>query len=538
MSRVTSFSEWLLRQAFIWGGLASLAFYALVIRGAGDGSFLDRYFAGHPIAYCTTALFFIGAAALVIKLLGLMMQFATIDTVRLSDAGPQGEHVERASCLLDQLDNASAAMQDSYLVRRLREAVSYVHRKGSADTIEHHLRHLEETDFARMHHGYALVRIILSTIPILGFLGTVIGITLAIAKLNLSGEAMDQSLPAVVAGLSVAFDTTALALSLSTVLLFAKFCVERVEIRLLSAVDESASRQLIGRFEMFGSENDPHLASVRRMSEELLTTVQAGMVEQASQFKKSFDRSSKQWSELLSDTASTLDEALSGAVIEGMSRHAQTLNDGVQKQAATLEDTLIRHAELMNEGIQQYTTALTTGLEEHRIALTDGEQQLAAALTTGLEEHRIALTKAEQQLAQENRRHLGDVEAAVGEAMLVATNRQEKLIKQSETLLKEMQTALVEAAGSTVAQQEQLIKQGDIMLQVVEATGQVKQLEDALNSNLKALAGSHNFEQTVAGLSAALQILSVHLVGKPLESASEIELAHKQQSGTQPSKAA
>jgi hypothetical protein len=122
--------------------------------------------------------------------------------------------------------------------------------------------------------------------------------------------------------------------------------------------------------------------------------------------------------------------------------------------------------------------------------------------------------------------------------MLVATNRQEKLIKQSETLLKEMQTALVEAAGSTVAQQEQLIKQGDIMLQVVEATGQVKQLEDALNSNLKALAGSHNFEQTVAGLSAALQILSVHLVGQPLETASDIELAHKQQSGTQPSKAA
>ncbi|MGI9428624.1 MAG: MotA/TolQ/ExbB proton channel family protein [Bythopirellula sp.] len=517
MSRVTSFSEWLLRQAFIWGGLACLGFYALVIRGAGDGSFLDRYFAGHTIAYCTTALFFIGVAALVIKLLGLMMQFATVDRVRLADAGPQGEHVEGASSLLDQLDNTSAAMQDSYLVRRLREAVSYVQRKGSADTIEQHLRHLEETDFARMHHGYALVRIILSTIPILGFLGTVIGITLAIAKLNLSGEAMDQSLPAVVAGLSVAFDTTALALSLSTVLLFAKFCVERVEIRLLAAVDASAARQLIGRFQLLGTESDPHLASVRRMSEELLTTVQAGMIEQATQFKKSFDRSSKQWSELLSDTATTLDEALSGAVVEGMSRHAQALNDGVQKQAATLEDTLIRHAELMNEGIQQHT----------------------AALTNGLEEHRIALTEAEQQLAQENRRHLGDVEAAVGEAMLVATNRQEKLIKQSETLLKEMQTALVEAAGSTVAQQEQLIKQGDIMLQVVEATGQVKQLEDALNSNLKALAGSHNFQQTVSGLSAALQILSVHLVGKPLETASEIELAHKQrQSDSQPSKAA
>ena len=495
MSRVTSFSEWLLRQAFIWGGLACLAFYALVVRTAGEGSFLERYFAGHPVAYCATALFSIGAAALVIRLLGLALQFATLESVRLPNDATGAQNIDQTPSLLAKLGEVSATMQESYLVRRLRDALQYVQRKGSADSLEQQLRHLEDLDLSRMHHGYALVRIILSTIPILGFLGTVIGITLAIAKMNLSGEAMDQSLPAVVAGLSVAFDTTALALSLSTVLLFAKFCVERVEIRLLSSVDANVAHQLVGRFEQLGTENDPHLASVRLMSEELLSSVKTGMQEQATLLKSAFETTSKQWSDILSDTASTLDETLSGAVVEGMTHHATALNQGVQKQASDLEQVLLRHADLLNEGLVLHSTALT---------------------------------EAEQQLAQENRRHLGDVEAAVGEAMLVATNRQEKLIKQSETLLKEMQTALIEAAGTTVAQQEQLIKQGDILLQVVEATGQVKQLEDALNSNLNALAGSHNFQQTVAGLSAALQLMSVHLVGQPLELASEIELAHEQ----------
>jgi len=528
VSRVTSFSEWLLRQAFIWGGLVCLAFYALVVRSAGEGSFLERYFAGHPVAYCTTILFCMGVAALVIKILGLTLQFATLESVRLPDETSGTQKVEETPGLLAILGNASAAMQESYLVRRLRDALQYVQRKGSADTLESQLRHLEDVDLSRMHHGYAMVRIILSTIPILGFLGTVIGITLAIAKLNLSGEAMDESLPAVVAGLSVAFDTTALALSLSTVLLFAKFCVERVEISLLSSVDANVSRQLVGRFEQLGTENDPHLASVRRMSEELLSSVQSGMQEQAKQFKNAFDASSKQWSGILNDTASTLDEALSGAVVEGMTHHATMLNEGVQQQAADLEQVLLRHADLLNEGLVHHATVIDEGLSQHTTALTTGIEEHQIALTVGLEEHRIALTEAEQQLAQENRRHLGDVEAAVGEAMLVATNRQEKLIKQSETLLKEMQTALVGAAGTTVAQQEQLIKQGDILLQVVEATGQVKQLEDALNSNLNALAGSHNFQQTVAGLSAALQLMSVHLVGQPLELASEIELAHEQ----------
>jgi len=529
VSRVTSFSEWLLRQAFIWGGLACLAFYALVVRSAGEGSFLDRYFAGHVIAYCTMALFCVGGAALVIKLFGLVLQFATVERVELPTAASGRQAVDETPVLLAQLSDVSAAMQDSYLIRRLREALQYVLTRGSADSIEQQLRHLEEVDLSRMHHGYAMVRIILSTIPILGFLGTVIGITLAIAKLNLSGEAMDQSLPAVVAGLSVAFDTTALALSLSTVLLFAKFCVERVEIRLLSAVDASASRQLIGRFQQYGSEKDPHLASVRLMSEELLSTIQTGMGEQAKLLRQSFDQSSKQWSDILGDTAATLDEALSGAVLEGMTRHAAALNDGVKQQAADLEETLLRHAELLNEGLVEHSTVVNEGLEQHTVIASEGLAQHTTALTTGLEAHRIALIEAEQQLAQENRAHLGDVEAAVGEAMLVATNRQEKLIGQSETLLKEMQTALIEAAGSTVAQQEQLIKQGDIMLQVVEATGQVKQLEEALNSNLNALANSHNFHQTVSGLSAALQLMSIQLVGQPLDSASAIELANKQQ---------
>lgn len=536
MSRVTSLSEWLLRQAFVWGGLACLAFYALIVSSAGDGSFSARYFAGHPIAYCTTGLFFVGVAGLVIKLLGVLMQFSTLERVKLPKAGNEGQSPADANALLEKLGSPSLTVRESYLFRRLSEALQYVKKKGSADTLEEQLRHLEDADLGRMSQSNAMTNIILSTIPILGFLGTVIGITLAIAKLNLSAEAMDESLPAVISGLSVAFDTTALALSLSTVLLFARYCVERVELRLLAAVDANVADQLIGRFRQYGSENDPHLASVRRMSEELLSTVQTGMIEQATLLKDSFDRSSQQWSEILTDTATTLDEALSGAVLQGMTRHAAALNEGAQQQAANMEETLIRHAKLLNEGLNthsesineglaKYSSLIGDGLALHTETINDGVTQHTSALTTGLQEHRTALTESEQQLAQENRRHLADVEAAIAEAMLVATNRQERLIKQSETLLREMQTALVEAAGTTVAQQEQLIKQGDIMLKVVEATGQVKQLEEALNSNLQSLAGAHDFHQTAAGLSAALQLMSIHLVGKPLNTAEEIQLA-------------
>ncbi|MEM6799542.1 MAG: hypothetical protein AAF589_08510, partial [Planctomycetota bacterium] len=112
------------------------------------------------------------------------------------------------------------------------------------------------------------------------------------------------------------------------------------------------------------------------------------------------------------------------------------------------------------------------------------------------------------------RRHLGEVEAALGEAMVVAADRQEKLINRSEKLLQGMQEAVAESAGATIAHQEQLIKQGEVLLKVVESTGQVEALETALNRNLDALGRGQNLEETLLSLSAAIQLLSAR-TGRP-----------------------
>jgi hypothetical protein len=63
-------------------------------------------------------------------------------------------------------------------------------------------------------------------------------------------------------GLYVAFDTTALALMLSMLLMFLQFVIERFETQALSAVDIRANEELIGRFEQLGASHDPHVASI------------------------------------------------------------------------------------------------------------------------------------------------------------------------------------------------------------------------------------------------------------------------------------
>ena len=78
------------------------------------------------------------------------------------------------------------------------------------------MTYLAELGSGRLHDGYALIRTITWAVPILGFLGTVIGITMAIA--NITPDKLEASLPEVTAGLAVAFDTTALSLALSMLL--------------------------------------------------------------------------------------------------------------------------------------------------------------------------------------------------------------------------------------------------------------------------------------------------------------------------------
>lgn len=499
MSRVSAFCDWLLRLPLLWGGVAYLGFYLLISHGFINNSLVVRYCDGHPVERIEVALAFVGLAALLIRLLTLVPEFSTVGRRVLSPIPAGGQPVESAGDLLLELSILPAFMQRSALVQRIHNAIEHIRRKDSADSLESHLRHLEDADRDRIYSGHALVRIIIWAIPILGFLGTVMGITVAIAQLD--AKALEQSMDLVTSGLGVAFDTTALALALSIGLMFTKFCVERVENRLLSLVDDRTESELIGRFQQLGSSADPNVATIRRMSEQVVRAVETVTARQIQLWKSTIDETHQQWSLVSTATGKVVEESLS----KSLNVHATALSEGMQ-----------HHLETLNRGVEQHALEITRGSGQMIGQLRDGLEKMAELLVEALQKHGETLTAAEDELAQENRKHLGEVEAALGEAMVVAADRQEKLIGRSEELLKEMQVALMKAAGATIEHQEQLVKQGEVLLQVVDATGQVKQLEEALNNNLSTLGRVHNFEETLLSLSAAIQLLSARVGREPV----------------------
>jgi biopolymer transport protein ExbB/TolQ len=346
----------------IWGVALCLGFYFLLhsglltpLVGSYEG-FFRRYFAGHWVEYVETAMFCIGLSALTIKLAGVVTQFPLLGQLGIQASRGASLTVADGSRQLDRLDELPARLRNCYLGRRLREALETVERNQSADKLDDELKYLADLEAGRAHESYALVRIVIWATPMLGFLGTVIGITLALGEL--SPEALvqtpDKAMEGLLGGLSVAFDTTAVALSFSITLMFLQFLVDRIEGHLLEAVETRAMEELIGRFEQVGGSGDPHVASIERMSRAVVKASEQLVERQTQLWQQTIEAAHQRWGRLVDDAGGTLQQSLSAALGDSIRQHAEQLAGAHKIIAADaaqstlrLHDALAENARLM-----------------------------------------------------------------------------------------------------------------------------------------------------------------------------------------------
>jgi biopolymer transport protein ExbB/TolQ len=346
------------------GLLLTVVFYALIAGGIIRSELVSRYFAGHPVEYIETTLFFIGVVALLLKGLDLAYQFQALPTTTIPVAAKGGDDPERANELLDSVDKLPSRTRKTYFARRVSDALRHVKRSGSNAGMDSQLRHLSDMEAERSHEDYALVRMIIWATPMLGFLGTVIGITLALG--DLSPEALvnapKEAMQGLLAGLSIAFDTTALALSLSIVLMFIQYLIRQVETQLLTAVDRRAEEELVGRFQQLGTSTDPNVESIKRMSTQVVESVERLVDRQAELWGQSVSTAQQQWIEALTSTQDTVQTGFHTALSETMLAHADAL--------VTAEELANQRAasrwENMYQALQQQTEIISAQQAELR----------------------------------------------------------------------------------------------------------------------------------------------------------------------------
>jgi len=379
------------------GAALCSVFYVLVFRGPLNLPAMHRYFASHPVLIIETGLFFVGLAALGLKAFEVLSQYGALSVVRLEDAPATGQKLDDVGRLIAQLDQQSPSARQSYLGRRVRDLLQAIQRKGSAAGLDEDLKYLSDMDASRQQDSYGLVRIVIWATPMLGFLGTVVGITQALGDLDPQQLAtnIQKAMEGLLSGLYVAFDTTALALSLSMVLMFIQFLLDRVETQALSLVDTRANEMLVGRFQEVGAGRDPYLVSVERMSGRVLQASADLVRQQAEIWDRTIQAADSRWSQLVLSSGTQVQRALQGALEQSLQHHAtelaklerdagdraarrwEQLQTALSENARVMraqQEEMVRQAELMSQVVK--ATGEVLGLEK---ALNENLRALSGA---------------------------------------------------------------------------------------------------------------------------------------------------------------
>ena len=259
------------------------------------------------IAVAEMALFFWGMSSLALSLCSQWRERSALRFVWLPEARmllPADQSRE----LLEHMDSVPLRYQDTMIGRRLRDVISDVHDRHAADRIDETLRDLAQRDSTSTHTSFSLVRVIIGILPVLGFLGS--AVVAAITLTQISQTELEASLPQIIASLSIAFDPTVLAISLSLTLLLSMYVVERQAADLLTTVDESARQWLRHRFLVSVPENTPFLAAVHASSEQTMQFTRAIFQQQSELWSSATLRLHERLEQLTSERESSFVEVM------------------------------------------------------------------------------------------------------------------------------------------------------------------------------------------------------------------------------------
>lgn len=144
-------------------------------------------------------------------------------------------------------------MSDLIVLRWLNDALQQIgDGQGRQEVIEN-LRGLAGREAAQNSAGYVMVRSFVWAVPILGFIGTVIGIGDAIGGFGRSLQTASEvaeiksQLNHIVTGLSFAFDTTLVGLVAALLIVIPMGMIQRAEAALMREVDMYCQEQLVKR---------------------------------------------------------------------------------------------------------------------------------------------------------------------------------------------------------------------------------------------------------------------------------------------------
>lgn len=454
-----------------WGGAVYLLLAAML-----DGKIIEhelavRYLTGHPISRVTTLLFCIGMVSLIGTWWNVLRQSRQLPLLALPGADDafsthdDGDDRLVATRLLQDLNNKPSKLHQNEAWQRLHHLLWFVQRSGSATQLEEELKHASDMALERQQQQLSFVKILIWATPMLGFLGTVIGISQALGGLNVGA---DQNLQAMMGNLQsnlyVAFDTTALALLLSMVMMFGMFFVERVEQSFLRQVDEQTLEQLAHCFSSETTEEQGPENHVRRVGQKLLAATRAAVREQTKLWQQSMQAVEDAWSSTQERFATETGSQISTAVADAMNRFVQTAESIADQTEARIGARL----DQWQKQVSEVTQAIN-----HQQELNKTQCDLLASLLKQLEMSYQEQLTAHRELLQHSQQTWRDLASEQARQQEVQHHRFQhelnlfrEMIQRLDLAQKAFQDSYTQAFETHHAEEHRLLR--DNLVELVE----------------------------------------------------------------------
>lgn len=253
----TDVSIWITGLLSIVGTACVYLALVLPFRGTWVGSlFLERGWVPYAIVWLTVW----ASAILVFKVWKLATQQSAFTVTLLPQDETKTIHPGNVDMFRHHLEQMPAYLRRGFLVNRVLLGLEHFKARRNAQEAGAMLNTQAEIDAAMVESSYTMLKVFIWAIPILGFIGTVIGISNAVSGFTQAIQAAQDieviktSLGNVTSGLAVAFDTTLIALVFSILIMFPTHSLQKAEDDLLSKVDEYCNEHLLRRLRESTSE--------------------------------------------------------------------------------------------------------------------------------------------------------------------------------------------------------------------------------------------------------------------------------------------
>jgi biopolymer transport protein ExbB/TolQ len=210
-----------------------------------------------------TLCFFWGVVTAVLKIPKLALQKRALTLA----AVPQNrEFVLNETTARTVLERMRGLVDDTryfILLNRIDRALSNLHNIGGVSDVSTILKAQSDNDENQVASSYAMIHAMIWSIPVIGFIGTVLGLSIAINKftgaLNATSDItqMREHLKQVTGGLSTAFETTLVGLGFALLLHLIADLVQQKETDFLDECNDYCHANVVAKLRVRPSEGNP-----------------------------------------------------------------------------------------------------------------------------------------------------------------------------------------------------------------------------------------------------------------------------------------